>query len=76
MRARMPTFRAYLLDPRGKITWGDWIEAADLDEAEAKARALCDAGSPTVELWQGSDRLADVPCDPEKPVRHTAAASR
>lgn len=59
----MPTYRAYVLDPAGKITWGDWIEAADQREAEAKAKQMCDAGSPTVELWQGARRLAELECE-------------
>jgi hypothetical protein len=59
----MSTYRAYLLDPAGKITWGEWIEAEDQAEAEAKAHALCTAGTPTVELWQGTRRLAELPCD-------------
>jgi hypothetical protein len=65
----MRTYRAYLLNPAGKIVWGDWVEAADQNEAEAKARELCKEGVPTVELWHGAQRLADVPCDPRKPVR-------
>jgi hypothetical protein len=60
----MPTYRAYLLNPAGRITWGDWIEADDQQEAEAKAHALCSEGSPMVELWQGAERLAEIPCDP------------
>ncbi|HEV2533460.1 hypothetical protein [Phenylobacterium sp.] len=59
----MATFRAYLLDTAGKITWGEWIEAKDQAEAEAKAHALCGAGIPAVELWQGPRRLAELPCD-------------
>ncbi|HEY2177484.1 MAG TPA: hypothetical protein VGH15_02785 [Caulobacteraceae bacterium] len=61
----MPTYRAYLLNERGKITWGEWIEAEDQTDAEAKAHALCSSGTPTVELWQGSRRLAELPCDQE-----------
>lgn len=55
----MPTYRAYILNPAGRITWGDWLEAADQAEAEAKAHALSDTGS--VELWQGTERLAGFP---------------
>jgi hypothetical protein len=66
----MQTYRAYLLDDSGKITWGEWIEAADLEEAEAKAHELCSEGSPTVELWQGKDLVAELPCDTKL---HTAA---
>lgn len=58
----MPTFRAYTLNAKGKITWGDWIEAADLEEARRKAHALCDRGHPTVELWQGAKKLDEVAC--------------
>lgn len=65
----MPTFRAYLLNPAGKIAWGEFIEAADQAEAESKASELCDGGHPTVELWQGAKRLAEVPCAPDEPVR-------
>jgi hypothetical protein len=61
----MPTFRAYTLNPAGKITWGDWIEAADLEEARRKAHELCDDGHPTVELWDGPRKLAEVTCRPD-----------
>jgi hypothetical protein len=66
----MATYRAYLLDPSGKITWGEWIEAADQAEAEAKAHAMCDKGTPAVELWLGDRRIAELPCD--KPLRRKA----
>ncbi|HEY3814856.1 MAG TPA: hypothetical protein VGL66_16685 [Caulobacteraceae bacterium] len=59
----MPAYRAYLLNAAGKIIWGDWIEATDQKEAEAKAHALCNEGTPVVELWQGARRLAELPCD-------------
>lgn len=59
----MPTYRAYLLDPAGKIVWGEWIEAADQAEAEVKAHALCNGGTPKVELWKGAQRIAELPCD-------------
>ena len=59
----MPTYRAYLLNPAGKFAWRDWIEAADQQEAEAKAHALCNEGAPTVELWQGGRLLAELPCE-------------
>jgi len=72
----MKTYRAYLLSPGGKITWGEWIEAADLTEAEEKARALCDAGAPTVELWDGAVPVSDVPCDPELPPKRIAVVGR
>ena len=58
----MPTYRAYLLDKSGKITWGEWVEAADQDEAVAMAHKLCEEGTPTVELWLGSKPVAEIPC--------------
>jgi len=58
----MPTFRAYTLDAAGKITWGEWIEADDLEEARRKAHELCDRGHPTVELWEGAKKLDEVNC--------------
>lgn len=64
----MATFRAYLLNPAGRITWGDWIEARDLQEARRKASELCDGGHPTVELWQGLEKLGDVACDEDQPA--------
>ncbi|HEY8617943.1 hypothetical protein [Phenylobacterium sp.] len=69
----MRTFRAYLLNPAGRITWGEWIQAHDLAEAEAKARELCNAGVPVVELWEGATPVSDVPCDPQEPVRRLAS---
>lgn len=58
----MPTFRAYKLNQAGRITWGDWIEAQDIDEARRKAHALCDGDHPTVELWEGPRKIGDIPC--------------
>ena len=58
----MPTYRAYLLNPAGRITWGDWIEAVDLEDARRKAHELCDGGHPTVELWQQARKVDEVPC--------------
>ncbi len=59
----MQTFRAYLLNAKGKIVWGDWIEAASQEDAIAKAHALCAEGTPMVELWQGARPVATIPCD-------------
>lgn len=52
----MQTFRAYLQDVSGAITWATWIDAAHLDEAKSKARDLCGDGKPTVDLWSATDR--------------------
>lgn len=58
----MQTFRAYTLSPTGKITSGQWMEAADLEEARRMARDLCAVEHAVVELWQGAARLARVDC--------------
>jgi hypothetical protein len=58
----LQTFRAYLLNARGSIVWGDWIEAKDEAEARAKAHELCRDGLPVVELWQGPRHVAEIPC--------------
>jgi hypothetical protein len=63
----LQTFRAYLLNDEGRITWGEWIEAADEGEARAKAKALCSRGTPTIELWQGPRKLAEDRCEPPAP---------
>ncbi len=59
----MQTFRAYLLNAKGKIIWGEWIEAASEEEAIEKAHQLCSKGAPTVELWHGPRPVAEIPCD-------------
>ncbi len=64
----MPTYRAYTLNAAGRITWGEWIEAENLADAEAQAAQLCKSGAPTVEIWEGAKRLAEIACDPEEPA--------
>lgn len=63
----MKTFRAYLLDHNGKITWGEWIEAVDEQHAMLKAKDLCREDSPKVELWQGSKKIGAELCGDEPP---------
>ena len=58
----MQSFRAYLLNPAGKIVRGEWIDAADDEQARKKALELCDAGHPSVELWQGQRRVGELSC--------------
>jgi hypothetical protein len=72
----MATYRAYTLDIAGKITWGEWIEAADLDEARRKAHALCDDAHPTVELWQGATIVTQVACPDGKAPEEAPARRR
>jgi hypothetical protein len=65
----MPVFRAYTVNAAGKITWGDWIEAHTVEDARRKAHQLCDSGHPTVELWEGTRKLADIACEDDGPPR-------
>lgn len=51
----MQTFRAYLQDHAGTITWAAWIDADHLSEATRKAQYLSGA-APTVDLWSATDR--------------------
>ena len=72
LESPLPTFRAYLLNTEGRITWGDWIEADTESEALEKAKALCREGVPTVEVWQGTRKVGEDHCHPEpepKPQR-------
>lgn len=57
----MQTFRAYLQNAAGTITWAAWIEAADREEAEGKAHDACRGGKPTVDLWSATTRTAFSP---------------
>lgn len=55
-------YRVYKLNPAGRIVSGEWIEADSEHQARALAHALCDDGTPEVELWQGARRIAVLPC--------------
>ena len=59
-------YRVYELDPAGHIMRGDWIEADSDHQAQTHARKLCGRGAACIELWQGTRRLAVLPC--EEPV--------
>jgi len=56
----LQTFRAYLLDASGKITWGDWIEAANENEAFARAKELRRDDSRYVEIWLGARKIGEA----------------
>jgi hypothetical protein len=56
-------YRVYKLNAAGRIVRGEWIEAENDDAARVLAHGFCDAATPTVELWQGSRRLAILPCE-------------
>ena len=57
----MQTYRTYLLDERGKIVSGEWIEATDEQQAVALAKARRPDG-PRVEVWLGATKLVGEPC--------------
>lgn len=52
----MQTFRAYLQDDAGAITWAAWVEASDLAQAQRTAHDLCGGATPSLDLWFASDR--------------------
>lgn len=58
----MPAYRLYCLH-KGKITKGDWLDAADDPEALAAARTH----SPGIdcELWLGGRLIAQIPAEGE-----------
>lgn len=58
----MQTFRAYLQNGVGAITWAAWIDAGHLDEAKLKAQSLCGEGTPTVDIWSATDRRPGASC--------------
>lgn len=58
----MQTFRAYLQDDTGALTWAAWIDAAQHSEALQIAQDLCGAATPTVEMWCATDRRPGPAC--------------
>jgi len=52
----MQTFRAYIQDAAGTITWAAWIEAAHRDEAQVQAQALRPGQSLSLDLWTTAER--------------------
>lgn len=52
----MQTFRAYLRDAAGVITWAAWVEAGDAADARAQAGALRPGQNPSVDLWSATER--------------------
>jgi hypothetical protein len=58
----MQTFRAYLQDAAGTITWAAWIDAEHLEDAQAQARQLRPDQTLTLDLWSATDRRPDPSC--------------
>jgi hypothetical protein len=56
--AKALDYRVYKLNAAGRIVMGEWIAAEDDAEARRLAHAMCDEGTPTVELWLGVSRIA------------------
>jgi len=55
-------YRVYRLNSAGVIVSGEWIEADSEPQARSQAETFCDQETPTVELWQGTHKLAVLPC--------------
>jgi hypothetical protein len=68
----LTAYRAYQLDPSGKIAGADWLEADSDQEAEVMALRLCGPGVPLVELWLGANRISVVACAEPAPKRRGA----
>ena len=68
----MATYRAYLLNTTGRITWGEWFAAASHEEAKAVALSRCKQGAPTVELWHRLERVGTYRC-PEREIDRAVA---
>ncbi len=59
----MPTYRAYQLDARRRILSAAWVEAANDEQAKAKAAEdLCEQEIPSVELWQATRLVDEIEC--------------
>jgi hypothetical protein len=62
----MPSYRAYQVDASKRILSATWVEAANDEQAKAKAAAeLCEEDIPTVELWQATRLVDEIACGNE-----------
>jgi hypothetical protein len=52
----MQTFRAYIQDATGTITWAAWIEAPHREDAQAQADVLCGGQPHKLDLWSATER--------------------
>jgi hypothetical protein len=55
-------YRVYRLNLAGRIMSGEWVEADSDAHARDLAHDLCDAETPSVEVWQGARWVATLPC--------------
>ena len=58
MSTPLRAYRIYCLDVERRIVSGDWLEAADDDDAIARAEAM-DVGGKC-EIWEGDRRVAQI----------------
>lgn len=58
----MQTFRAYLEDAAGTVTWASWIEAPHREDAQSQAHILCPDQTPNLDLWSATERRPDPSC--------------
>lgn len=61
------SYRLYRLDGRGKLRSGEWVEAADDQDACKRALDHCDEGTPAVEIWERARLVGRVECADEPP---------
>jgi hypothetical protein len=62
--SRMTSYRAYQVDGQRRILSAKWVEAANDEEAKAKAADdLCEEDVPVVELWQATRLVDEITCE-------------
>ncbi len=58
----MKTYRVYRLNRQGRIRNGEWIHAADDEDAKHQAAGLCDEESAKVEVWDQARPVEQIDC--------------
>jgi hypothetical protein len=62
----MPNYRAYQVDGHKRILSATWVDAANDEEARAKAVSeLCEDDIPAIELWQATRLVDELDCGDE-----------
>jgi len=68
----MVSYRVYRIDEKGKIRAGEWFDASDDEAAKARAQALCEPGTPGMEVWQGGRLVGKVACESTRGARRSS----
>jgi hypothetical protein len=62
----MRSYRVYRMNRSGRIRNGDWLPAADDQDARRQAEHLCDEETAKVEVWEGARPVEEIDCHPER----------